>query len=529
MSSWRLGTRLGVAATVVLALMLVAALVVWTAYGNLAGAERRVTRTLFTAVQRSDNLATAYLNQETGVRGFALTGSTVYLQPYVDGVAQETTANEALDSTLQNEPELRLSLDRLRVAAAAWQLQFAEPAIAQVKARGASSVTAGRLAQGKALFDVVRAREADYNAAIIANRASGIHDLREARTTLLVVFYGGLVALFLALLLLFVALRRWVLRPLAEVGAESLTVASGDIDHAVAVEGPPEFVALASDVELMRRRIRDEYLEAQDARHSLEEQRKILASQTIELQRSNAELEQFAYVASHDLQEPLRKVASFTQLLEQRYGDQLDERAHQYIEFAVDGSKRMQQLVQDLLTFSRVGRGGERFTDVELDHALDVALRSLDHVIVESGAVVTRDPLPVVPGDGGLLAQVFQNLVGNAVKFRRPDEPPRVHVSARETDAVWEISVADHGIGIEPQFAEKVFAIFQRLNRREDYEGTGIGLSLCRKIVEYHGGVIRLEAASSGGAESSGGAATTFTFTLPMLPRPTAVVEGEAS
>jgi light-regulated signal transduction histidine kinase (bacteriophytochrome) len=232
-----------------------------------------------------------------------------------------------------------------------------------------------------------------------------------------------------------------------------------------------------------------------------------LTEQAEELRRSNRDLEQFAYVASHDLQEPLRKIASFTQLLQKRYGGQLDERADQYIDFAVDGAKRMQRLIQDLLGFSRVGRVGGEVVDVDLAQALAEATGNLDEAIAESGAVVTHDELPVVRGEAPLLVQLFQNLVGNAVKFHHPDRPPRVHVSAERVGDAWQLECRDNGIGIDDQYADRVFVIFQRLHPKDVYDGTGIGLALCKKIVEFHGGRIWIE--------SHDGDGTSIRWTLP--------------
>jgi light-regulated signal transduction histidine kinase (bacteriophytochrome) len=250
----------------------------------------------------------------------------------------------------------------------------------------------------------------------------------------------------------------------------------------------------------MRRRILVEVAALQAARDEVE-------LRALELQRSNAELEQFAYVASHDPQEPLRKVASFCQMLELRYGEQLDDRAREYIAFAVDGAKRMQDLINDLLAFSRVGRIGTPHGEVPLRAVLDGVRRDLGAAIEETGARVEVGDLPTVRGDPTLLAVVFRNLIANAIKFRG-DEPPRVVVSADRDGDMWDFTVSDNGIGIEPEYAERIFVIFQRLHTRQAYEGTGIGLALCRKIVEHHGGRIWLAAPRNG-------AGATFRFTLP--------------
>ena len=228
-----------------------------------------------------------------------------------------------------------------------------------------------------------------------------------------------------------------------------------------------------------------------------------------ELRRSNEELERFAYVASHDLQEPLRTVTSYVQLLARRYEEQLDDSGREFIGFAVDGAKRMQRLIQDLLAFSRVGTRGGAMAPTELDPIVDGAVDSLGAAIAESGAEVTRDAMPVVLGDAAQLRQLFANLLGNALKFHG-DVPPRVHVGARRQGARWEISVKDNGIGIGPEYFDRIFVIFQRLQMRDTYPGTGIGLAICKKIVERHGGRIRVQ--------STPGAGSTFSFTLPAAP-----------
>jgi signal transduction histidine kinase len=225
-----------------------------------------------------------------------------------------------------------------------------------------------------------------------------------------------------------------------------------------------------------------------------------------ELSRSNAELEQFAYVASHDLQEPLRMVASFTQLLAKRYQGRLDQDADEFIGFAVEGAERMQSLINDLLAYSRVGTLGKPFAAVDCNVVLSQALENLMAALAESGARVTHDNLPTVLGDEVQLRQVFQNLVANALKFRGP-EPPLVHLSSEARADEWLFTVQDNGIGIAPEHQERIFLIFQRLHPRSDYPGTGLGLAVCKKIVERHGGRIWVE--------SKPGAGSTFYFNLP--------------
>ncbi len=327
--------------------------------------------------------------------------------------------------------------------------------------------------------------------------------------------FGTVAAVFvLAALALAVALQRGVVRPLARLREASRRVVGGDYAHRIELAGPADLRAVAADVDAMRSELVASLQEARASQEVSARQAAELDAQAAELLRSNAELEQFAYVASHDLQEPLRKVASFCQLLEKRYGDQLDERGRQYLGFAVDGAKRMQVLINDLLTFSRVGRGSEVRVRLPLDAPLDAALAALGTAIDESGAVIERPGrLPEVTGDATLLGMLWQNLVGNGIKFRAPDRTPVVQITAAESDGGgWEFCVQDNGIGIPAEFAEKVFVIFQRLHGREAYPGTGIGLALSKRIVEFHGGEIGLDDAYTGG--------TRICFTLPGLTEP---------
>jgi hypothetical protein len=225
------------------------------------------------------------------------------------------------------------------------------------------------------------------------------------------------------------------------------------------------------------------------------------------LKRSNEDLQQFAYVASHDLQEPLRMITGYTSLLARRYRGKLDKDADEFISYAVDGAKRMQGLIQDLLSYSRVGTQGKAFELTDCEVVLTRTLASLQAAIEESGATVTHEPLPTVVADQTQLGQLFQNLIGNAIKYRN-SRPPEVHVSCTRTASEWAFAVKDNGIGIDPRYAARIFVIFQRLHTREEYPGTGIGLAVCKKIVERHGGNIWMESRPGDGA--------TFYFTLPV-------------
>ena len=236
--------------------------------------------------------------------------------------------------------------------------------------------------------------------------------------------------------------------------------------------------------------------------------RKALEESIAELARSNADLQQFAYVASHDLKEPLRMVASYTQLLARRYKGKLDSDADEFIRYAVDGANRMQWLINDLLAYSRVTSQEQVFEEVDCTKVLEEVMSNLQLSIEESQAVVTHDPLPTVMADGGQLGQLFQNLIANAITFHG-EEPPAVHVSAERKANEWLFSVRDNGVGLDPQYAERIFVIFQRLHDREEYPGTGIGLAICKKVVERHGGRIWVVSQVGQGA--------TFYFTLPIV------------
>jgi signal transduction histidine kinase len=501
---WSLRRRLARTFILVGTLATLVVVIAGAALAGMRAAQQEVVDRQSPALIESGALLAAYLDQETGVRGYALSnGATSFLQPYQAGVAEERSSLTRLHRLLATSPADMRRLGTVVSRAAQWQTEYARPTIADVRAGRRQVDFAG----GKRLFDPIRTALDDFRERLAVSRAAARDRLHRALVVLnglLGIAVVGFAAIGIALWL---ALRGWVIRPLSAAGAEVRLVASGDLAHRVRVEGPREILDLAADVDAMRQRIVTAYDSEVGAREEVQATARLLGEQAQELRRSNAELEQFAYVASHDLQEPLRKVASFCQMLERRYKGQLDERADQYIEFAVDGAKRMQRLINDLLAFSRVGRHTADFVPVDLDIALAAAQRNVEARLEEAGGTVIADPLPTVRGDATLLTQVFQNLLANAVKFRSA-EPPVVQVSAVREGAEWHFRCADNGIGIEPQYADRVFVIFQRLHAKDEYEGTGIGLALCKKIVEYHNGRIWIDTDRAVGA--------TIHWTLPV-------------
>jgi signal transduction histidine kinase len=287
-----------------------------------------------------------------------------------------------------------------------------------------------------------------------------------------------------------------------------MILVSGALGDVTAVEcirqGATDYVlkdGLARLPEVIRRALREKH--ERSLRHQVEED---LAKKADELARSNADLEQFAYVASHDLQEPLRMVSAYTQLLGERYKGRLDENADKFIGYACEGAMRMQVLIQDLLTFSRVGRAGTAHASVDCNAVMQEVAQTLATAIQESGAGLTHGELPTVWADRTQVVQVFQNLIGNAIKFRGKDAPV-VTVQAEKAGQHWLFTVSDNGIGIAPEYSENIFVVFQRLHARTEYAGNGIGLAICKKIIERGGGKIWVE--------SQAGSGSTFKFTMP--------------
>ncbi len=335
------------------------------------------------------------------------------------------------------------------------------------------------------------------------------------------------------LLIIFVIyiLRVKVIRPIIKLESGAQEISGGNLNQYIETKGEDEIAQLGQAFNIMTNNLKKSQMEIQNYSKNLEKQvsvrtRELMNSnkelgreiterkctevklnETLkELERSNNELEHFAYVASHDLQEPLRMVSSYVKLLQKRYKGNLDSDADEFIHFAVDGANRMQGLINGLLSYSRVGTKGKPFEPIESEKVFKNATDNLKVSIEESGAIITHDPLPTVIADASQMIQLMQNLIGNGIKFKS-DGIPQINISAAKMGNEWQFSVSDNGIGINPKDQERVFQIFQRLHSRDEYLGTGIGLAVCKKIVERHGGRIWVE--------SEPGQGSTFYFTIP--------------
>jgi signal transduction histidine kinase len=397
-------------------------------------------------------LDTALEQAEAGQRDYGLTADSAYRESYAAGLVQAQHIASELRQLTSDNPTQQNALDVLRPLLAACP--------AAPEEHGSAAASSHRFGPLKMVSHGMKQEEQR----LLASRSEQSHI--SSQRTRAAMLTGEALGFLLLLVAGYFIQREMIQRKKAE----------------------NEVRALNADLE---RRVAERTAE--------------LAERAKELARSNVELQQFAYVASHDLQEPLRTISSFTQLLAKRYRDQLDDKAREFIGFAVDGCKRMQTLINDLLAFSRVGTHGRPPTPVRCDELVDRVLKSLRVAIDDSGAAISRDPLPTVRGDEVQLGQLFQNLVGNALKFRGPQRP-KIHIGCEVTEAGWKISVRDNGIGIPEEHHERIFVIFQRLHNRNQYPGTGIGLAICKKIAERHGGRIWVEPTAGGGS--------TFCFTI---------------
>ncbi|MER5609607.1 ATP-binding protein [Micromonospora tulbaghiae] len=458
---------------------------------------------------QAQELMSVLLDQETSVRGYAVNGARSDLEPYQEGVRREQSLVASIRDLSADYPDVRRSLAVVEQETAQWRTQVAEPVITTVERDGAEAGQALITDATRQQFDGIRTAVNTLQEEILTVRQETADRVNATSNTLVVLLIIAALVVTTAGVVMLLSLDRILIRPLADLVGQVREVADGDYRHRIEGSGPPEFRRLADDIDQMRMKIARELDEVREARERIEWVNSQLQKQAEELTRSNRDLEQFAYVASHDLQEPLRKVASFCQLLQRRYAGQLDERADQYIAFAVDGAQRMQRLINDLLAFSRIGRLTTGFTEVDLNKVMGDVAGQTEAALQYSDAELTWGEMPTIRGEEPLLTNLLVNLVSNSVKFRRPDVPPKVHVSARLVDGEWEISCQDNGIGIEPEFADKIFVIFQRLHSKDAYPGTGIGLAIVKKIVEYHGGRVWVDTDADEG--------TTIRFTLPAL------------
>ncbi|MCG5468866.1 CHASE3 domain-containing protein [Micromonospora sp. LAH09] len=459
---------------------------------------------------QSQELLNALLDQETAIRGYAVSGDPDDLNPYREGLAQEKNVVASMRTLLGDYPQISQELRTVEDRITQWRQSVAEPVITTTERSGTSAGQALVTEQARQQFDDVRTAVNDLQEEVLAAREQTARDVRTSSNVLVVLLIVAALVVVVAGAVLLLSLDRMVVRPLTGLATQVREVAEGDYQHRIATVGPPEFIRLGEDVDAMRQKIAADLAEVRAARERIEWVNSQLQKQAEELTRSNRDLEQFAYVASHDLQEPLRKVASFCQLLQRRYAGQLDERADQYIAFAVDGAQRMQRLINDLLAFSRIGRLTTGFVEVDLNKVMGDVAGQTEAARQYADAELTWTDLPVISGEEPLLTNLLANLVSNSIKFRRADVTPKVHISARLVGAEWEISCQDNGIGIEAEFADKIFVIFQRLHSKDAYPGTGIGLAIVKKIVEYHGGRVWVDTDVPEG--------TAIRFTLPALP-----------
>ena len=311
-------------------------------------------------------------------------------------------------------------------------------------------------------------------------------------------------AIFSAFMLVMITMglyimNRSIIQPVHSLAQGAEVIGNGNFDYRIEVDSKDELGDLARTFNNTAAKLKGFYDELQD-------EIRVRKQKEAELHRSNKDLEEFAFIASHDLQEPLRNVSSAMQLLEQGYKGKLGSDADQLIHYAVDSARTMKNLIDDLLAYSRVSARGKQFEKIDTEKALLLSLANLDATIAARSAVVTHDPLPETHGDSTQLTQVFHNLISNGIKFNK-SEPPKIHVSAHKSGHEWVFSVKDNGIGIDDRYIERVFAIFERLHRRSEYEGTGMGLAITKKIVERHGGRIWIE--------SRLGSGSTIYFTIP--------------
>lgn len=443
---------------------------------------------------------------DSGLRAYANTQDRKYLVPLRTGkLSFENRLKRARQLTV-DRPEQQGRLLELEKSFATYLTQHAEPLIrftnsapnALVSTQEALIGAVARRAVLERARYVISEMEAFENRLLVSR---GVEQNTLQRRSLWALWLGGVFSVATVAALMSIAVR----------GAGNLASANGNLAKSNQLleesNSSLEAVNLQMDTSNVILATTNARLEAEVEERTRTERKLNVALE--DLKRSNLDLEQFAYVASHDLQEPLRAVSGCVQVLKRRYQDKLDARAEQLISHSVDGAHRMQQLIDDLLTYSRLGTHGAPFGSVSLEGVLEDVMRSVAPSLRESSVKLTWDPLPVVRGDARQIEQVLQNLISNANKFRA-EQNPCIHVGCQTVGAVARISVADNGPGIAPEYFERIFVMFQRLHTRAEYPGTGIGLAVCKKVIERHGGRIWVE--------SEVGQGTTFYFEIPLAP-----------
>lgn len=505
---WPISTSRNIVALVLrplllpLLLLLCVALSVILAVNVGAESTRQVS-----AAQSRLNLITALSRDiaslENGQRGYILTGQDAFLEPYLMARQEFARHTTQLRTT---SPIVRQKAGLAQVAALVgqWQQLAAEPEIQARRVSLQAAVDRVSDGQGKQLLDQARNVLATMAAREVQRQTDAIAQNRQAlaRTRLITVL--GTLAGVLLLMLAAWRSARTVGTYLHELGQGAQQIADGNYTLRLPRAGVTEIDDLSRQFHQMA--------EAVQLRESaLADSSSALQASNADLARSNRELERFAYVASHDLQEPLRTIGSYTELLARRYSGQLDERADKYIEFTIGATQRLKNLIQDLLTFSRVHRPGREFGPVDTAALVAEVQAELAAKIARAGATVEIGPLPTLRGNLELLHHIFLNLLVNAIKFRSPERPSQVWLSARRDGPDWLFEVRDNGIGIEPQYHERIFEVFQRLHAVGEYDGSGIGLAVTRSAVEQHGGRLWLE--------SVPGQGTTFFVALPAEER----------
>ncbi len=463
----------------------------WLTYRDIAAARaaaQEVDHT-YMVLQKLDELFSSLKDAETGQRGYVITGENAYLEPYNRAVDEFNRRLSALLNLTKGNPRQEKTLAAIDLVMRK-KLDTLKEAIDIRRAKGQrAAMLLVETGLGEKLMDDIRGKVVqarDEETRMLAVRSAARETA--ARRLIGAILAGGGLS-FALLLATFFLLRKEIIRR-TRVETELRRHQEG---LEILVEERTHDLADANS--RLRAEIAMRERAEEDLRKSMED-----------LARSNRALDQFASIASHDLQSPLRTVAGFMDLLKTRYAGRLDEKADEYITRAMSGTKRMSGLIHDLYVYSRVGTQGKQFSEVHMGTPLNAAIDNLKEIIDDSNAEISRDELPDVKGDETQLVQLFQNLIANAIKFRKKDAPPRIRISAEQRGGEWVIGVHDNGIGIEPRFYERIFVIFQRLHGSDKYPGTGLGLALCKKIVERHGGRIWVE--------SRPGAGSSFYFTM---------------